>query len=93
MSTAVPRKDQRIEFRISSQDRDLLAQAADAEGTDLSGFAMENLRIAAQRVLADRRNFALSPVEAELWEQLNERPARDLPGLRALLSRPSPWVD
>lgn len=87
------KKDQRIEFRITSQDRDLLARAAEVEGTDLSGFATANLRIAAQRVLADRTEFVLSPVEAELWEQLNERPARDLPGLRALLSRPSPWVD
>ena len=27
------------------------------------------------------------------WEAVNRRPARDLPGLRQLLERPSPFVD
>lgn len=92
MSTA-PRKDQRLEFRVSSQDRELFAQAADAAGTDLSAFATEHLRVAAQRVLADRDSFALGPVEAALWERLNQRPARDLPELASLLREPSVFVD
>jgi len=92
MSTAVPRKDQRLEFRVTADDRELFARAAQASGTDLSTFANENLRIAAQRVLADRTEFVLSPVEAAILDELMSRPPRDLPGLRELLSRPSPWV-
>ena len=92
MSTAVPRKDQRLEFRVTADDRELFARAARASGTDLSTFANENLRIAAQRVLADRTEFVLSPVEAAILDELMSRPPRDLPGLRELLSRPSPWV-
>ena len=94
MSTpATRKKDQRLEFRVSAQDRELFAQAAQASGTDLSGFATEQLRTAALRVLADRHHFELSPVEAALWEQLNERPARDLPELVTLLREPSVFVD
>ncbi len=91
--TAQPKKDQRFEFRTSSADRELFARAADAVGTPVSTFANEQLRIAARRVLADRTEFVLSPVEAALWDELMERPARDLPGVRALLDRTSPFVD
>lgn len=91
--TAQPKKDQRFEFRTSTADRELFARAADAVGTPVSTFANEQLRIAALRVLADRTEFVLSPVEAALFDEMLERPARDLPGLRELLNRPSPFVD
>ncbi len=91
--TAQPKKDQRFEFRTSSGDRELFARAADALGTPVSTFANEQLRIAALRVLADRTEFVLSPVETALWDELVERPVRDLPGVRALLDRPSPFVN
>lgn len=87
------KKDQRFEFRVSAADRELFARAADAVGTPVSTFANEQLRIAAQRVLADRTEFVLSPVEAALFQEMLDRPARDLPGLRALLDRPSPFVN
>jgi len=90
---AQPKKDQRFEFRISTADRELFARAADAVGTPVSTFANEQLRIAALRVLADRTEFVLSPVEAALFDEMLERPARDLPGLRELLDRPSPFVN
>ena len=91
--TAQPKKDQRFEFRTSTADRELFARAADAVGTPVSTFANEQLRVAALRVLADRTEFVLSPVEAALFDEMLERPARDLPGLRELLNRPSPFVD
>jgi len=93
MTTAVPRKDQRFEFRISSEDRELFERAAAAVGEPMSTFATDELRIAALRVLADRTVFQLSPVESALLEELMDRPARDLPGLRSLMERPSPFAD
>ncbi|WP_062377052.1 DUF1778 domain-containing protein [Demequina pelophila] len=93
MTATAPRKDQRVEFRVSAVDRELFARAAAAAGTDLSTFATTNLRLAAQRALADRTQFTLSAVETEAWEELLSRPPRDLAGLRALLDRPSPFVD
>lgn len=91
--TSSPPKDQRFEFRTSSADRELFARAAEALGTPVSTFANEQLRIAALRVLADRTEFVLSPVEAALLDEMMDRPARDLPGVRALLARPSIFVD
>lgn len=93
MTTAVPRKDQRFEFRTSSANRDLFARAADAVGLPVSAFANEELEIASLRVLADRTHFVLSPAQADAWDQLNERPARELPELREFLTRPSIFVD
>jgi uncharacterized protein (DUF1778 family) len=91
--TARTKKDQRFEFRVSAADRELFARAADALGTPVSAFANEQLRIAAQKVLADRTEFVLSPVEAALWDAMCERPARDLPDVRALLAEPSIFVN
>lgn len=48
--------------------------------------------LAAQRVLADRDRFDLDAVAAEAWDAMSARPARDLPGLRRLTERPSPFV-
>jgi uncharacterized protein (DUF1778 family) len=93
MSNSRLKKDQRVEFRATAADRELFARAANAAGTDLSTFANDNLRIAAQQLLADRMQYALSAVETAMFDELMERPARDLAGLRELLERPSPFVD
>lgn len=47
--------------------------------------------LAAQRMMADRDRFVLSDRVADEWEAINARPARDLPGLRTLTERPSPF--
>ncbi len=82
----------RVEFRTSPETRRLIDRAVEAEGGTLTEFAEANLVVAAQRVLADRARFSLPPEALSDWEALNERPARDLPGLRALLERESPFA-
>jgi uncharacterized protein (DUF1778 family) len=47
---------------------------------------------AAQQVLADRDRFELNAITAEAWEAMNASPAQDLPGLRRLMERPSPFA-
>lgn len=85
------KRDERIEFRATSAEKAMLEQAADAAGTTLTQFALENLTVAAQRVLADRTEFSLDPVARDAWEELNASEARNLPGLEALMERPSPF--
>jgi hypothetical protein len=41
-------------------------------------------------VLADRRDFVLSPVALTEWEALNDRPTQEVAGLLDLFRRPSP---
>ena len=86
------RRSERIEVRTTPEDRALIDRAVAASGTDLTAFVVSSVTAAARRVLADRTEFVLSAEAAEEWEAINSRPARDLPGLRRLMQRPSPFV-
>lgn len=84
-------RDARIELRATKDDRDLIVRAADACNMKLSEYAVSHLVTDARRTLADRTEFVLSPEQQAAWEAINSRPARDIPSLRALTERPSPF--
>lgn len=86
-------RDRRLEVRTTTAERDLIDRAAAASGTDLTTFVVGHLTEAAQKVLADRDHFELTPDVADEWERINRRPARDLPGLRKLMERPTPFSE
>ena len=86
-------REERIEFRTTSDLRRLVDRAVKATGGNLTDFAEASLTVAAQRVLADRERFSLPADALAEWEAVNNRPARDLPGLRALMERPSPFAE
>ena len=93
VSTDMPsRRSERIEVRLTPADRALIDRAVNANRTQLTEFVVTHLTIAARRVLADRNQFTLDAEAAKVWEEINARPAQDLPGLRALMARPSPFV-
>ncbi len=86
-------RSERLEVRTTREDRALIDRAVAAQGSDLTEFVISNLTVAARRVLADRTDFRLDAEGAQAWEAINRRRARDLPGLRRLMERPSPFVD
>ena len=86
-------RNRRLEVRATAEDRQLIDRAVAASGTDLTGFVISHLRLAAQQVLADRETFRLGSEALEAWERINQRPARSLQGLRALMDRPSPFQE
>jgi len=86
-------RNRRIEVRATAEDRQLIDRAVTASGTDLTRFVITHLRLAAQQVLADRDGFRLDPEALDAWEHANQRPARSLKGLRALMDRPSPFQE
>lgn len=90
--TTRTRKD-RIELRTTHAVRKLIDRAVKASGGNLTDFAEASLTAAAQRILADRDQFALSVKALAEWEAINAQPARDLPGLRNLMNRASPFVE
>jgi uncharacterized protein (DUF1778 family) len=87
------RRSERLEVRTTPEERSVIDRAVAATGSDLTEFVVSNLTIAAGRVLADRSHFELDDEARRCWDEINERPARELPGLRALMNRPTPFVD
>lgn len=85
-------RSERLEVRTTKDERALIDRAVAEQGTDLSEFVIANLTVAARRVLADRTEFVLAAASAAAWEGINRRRARDLPGLRRLMERPSPFT-
>lgn len=85
-------RSERLEVRTTPEDRALIDRAVAISGTDLTDFVVTNLTVASRRVLADRTTFTLGPDSLEAWERVNQRPARDLGGLRELMKRPSPFT-
>ena len=86
------RRSRRLEVRTTPEERALIDLAVTASGIDLTSFVVKNLTVAARRVLADRSEFTLGPDAQRVWEEINRRPARNLPELREFMQRPSPFV-
>ena len=59
-SASTRSRNRRIEVRATAEDRQLIDRAVIASGTDLTGFVITHLRLAAQQVLADREDFRLA---------------------------------
>jgi uncharacterized protein (DUF1778 family) len=87
------RRSERLEVRTTPEERAVIDRAVAAAGTDLTEFVVTNLTVAARRVLANRAEFVLDEQSQAAWEAVNRRRARDLPGLRALMARESPFID
>ncbi len=58
---------------------------------DAPGNRASNRRLVAEQVLTDCEEYHLGPEALDAWERINQRPARSLKGLRALMDRPSPF--
>jgi len=86
-------RSERLEVRTTKDERSLIDRAVAEQGTDLTEFVISNLTVAARRVLADRTEFRLDQEAADAWDAVNRRRGRDLPGLRRLMERPSPFTD
>ena len=91
--TETRRRSRRLELRTTPDERELIDRAVEASDTDLTEFVVTNAVVAARRVLADRTEFALDADALAEWEAINARRARDLPGLRKLMQRPSPFAE
>lgn len=93
MDTKPRRRDRRMELRTTAEERELIDRAVAASGTDLTDFVVTHASEAARRLLADRDRFQLDASALKQWEDINARPAHDLPGLRRLMQRPSPFAE
>lgn len=83
-------KSQRVHLRVAQSDDELFRNAAAATHESLSEFLVESGRERAERVLADRTRFALSPADWQAFTAALDRPARELPAVVELFRRPRP---
>ncbi len=93
MATETRRRSRRLELRTTPDERELIDRAAELTETGLTEFVVANAVEAARRALADRDRFELDGQALAAWEAINARRARELPGLAALMRRPSPFTE
>jgi len=83
-------KTQRVHLRVAARDDELFRSAAGAADESLSEFFVESGRERAERILADRARFVLSPAEWREFTAALDRPAQEIPALVELFRRSRP---
>jgi uncharacterized protein (DUF1778 family) len=82
-------KSERLAVRISPEQRLLLVEASRTQERTVTEFVLSAATRAAEDVLADRRQFVLGEPEWTAFRAALDRPPRELPRLRRLLTTPS----
>jgi uncharacterized protein (DUF1778 family) len=83
-------KSLRVHLRVAASDDELFRSAAAAADESLSQFLVEGGRERAERVLADRNRFVLSPAQWRAFTSALDRPAREIPAVVELFRRSRP---
>lgn len=79
-------------MRGTSAELEFIRRAAEASQKSLTEFVLESAAIAAERVLADRREFSLDSAAWKAFEEALARPAVIKPRLSALISEAEPFI-
>lgn len=84
-------KKDRMSFRVTARQRDVISEAARASEKDLTAFVLDAALVAAQKTLADRTMFELGADAWQRFTDLLDRPAGQIakPRLEKLLAEPS----
>lgn len=83
------KRDDRMELRVTPQQKQLFRRAAAARNVPVSTFALESLSQAAAETLASRTDFAISAKAYAAFVAALEAPVRAKPRLDRLMAEPS----
>lgn len=86
-------RSQRINLRASESQEEVLRRAASVTDSSLTEFVLGSAVEKAERILADRRRFAISDLQWQEFDRLLEAPLAESDRLRRLAGRPSPFAD
>ena len=86
-------KASRFNIRATSDEKQLVEQAASSTHMTTSQFVMQAALRSAEAVLADRARFVLAPEQWDLFVAELNRPARVIPALLDAAAKPSPFND
>lgn len=93
ITTTKAARDQRLNFRASAQQQQLIRQAAEATDTTVTDFILSSVIESAERVLADRKWFVASEEQWAEFHALLDAPLEPAPKLGRLLRRESPFAE
>jgi uncharacterized protein (DUF1778 family) len=85
-----PARTKRINLRATQRQEKLIRTGAETRGVSLTDFILESACLRAEHALADKREFAASPKQWQLFLQALDRPARVIPELARLFSGSRP---
>lgn len=82
-------KQENVHLRATSEEKALLAAAAEYTHQNLTQFVLTTALKAAETILTSDNNIRLTPDAYDAFVARLDEPARDIPALREMLSRPS----
>ena len=83
MALAVPPKRERLEARITPEQKEMLERAAALEGTSLTDFVLHSAQQAAEHVIRDREHLLLDMQASAAFVDVLLNPPVPNPALRA----------
>lgn len=83
----MPTRTERLDMRLTPEQKDLLERAASLTGQPLTGFALSNLVERAQQIIERSGRTLLSRRDAGKFLRLLEAPPEPVPALKAALRR------
>lgn len=93
MSTTRAAKSQRIDLRTNDRQQDVLRRAAAATDSNLSEFILNSAVDRAEKVLADRRWFAVNEEQWGAFKAALDAPVSAKDRFEKLARRESPFTD
>lgn len=84
-----PPRSEKLDLRLSAEDKQRLIAAAEAEERTLSDFVLRSALDRANETLPDRRYFRLNAEQWTAFMEALDAPPHDLPRVRRLFNEPS----
>lgn len=82
-------KNERLQLRLTNQQKDIIARAAQVKQTTMTNFILEKSYQAAVEVLAEQTFFSLTDEQWENFCQVLDAPPKAIPALTKLLTEKS----
>lgn len=86
---ATTSRSEKLDLRLSVEDKQKLIAAAAAEERTLSDFVLRSTLERANETLPDRRLFLLNPTQWQAFLDALDAPPRELPRIARLFREPS----
>lgn len=88
-----PTKSDRIELRLTREQKIEIEQAAAISGRSVTDFSVQLLVKEAEQIIRVDRELQMSKKSWDAFNEILDRPAKPVSGLADLLKRPSVFED